>query len=140
MKIYVDKILPEGLNLAEKIDTGKISSDLTKQGTAFFDSIDVRAKITKAGMEVFVDVSLESPVEYTCSRCLAKIKDTFKKSFSANYEVHPGDILEIDDDIRQEIILDSPMKVVCRPDCKGLCLNCGQNLNVGECECNTEVT
>lgn len=140
MKIYVDKILPEGLNLAEKIDTGKISSDLTKQGTAFFDPIDVRAKITKAGMEVFVDVSLESPVEYTCSRCLAKIKDTFKKSFSANYEVHPGDILEIDDDIRQEIILDSPMKVVCRPDCKGLCLNCGQNLNVGECECNTEVT
>ncbi|MBU1147145.1 MAG: DUF177 domain-containing protein, partial [Candidatus Omnitrophica bacterium] len=60
---------------------------------------------------------------------------TFKKSFSVNYEVNPGDILEIDDDIRQEIILDSPMKVVCRPDCKGLCPNCGQNLNVGKCEC-----
>jgi len=135
MKIYVDNILPEGLDLTEKLDPCKISSDLTKQGTAFFDPIDVKARVTKIGAEVFVDVSVESPVEYTCSRCLAKIKDTFKKSFSVNYEVNPGDILEIDDDIRQEIILDSPMKVVCRPDCKGLCPNCGQNLNVGKCEC-----
>ncbi|MFC1621165.1 DUF177 domain-containing protein [Candidatus Omnitrophota bacterium] len=135
MKIYVDKILPEGLNLAEKIDPGNISSDLIKQGTAFFDPIDVRANVTKTGMEVFVDVSLESPVEYTCSRCLAKIKDIFKKSFSVNYEVNSGDILDIDEDIRQEIMLDNPIKIVCKPDCKGLCPNCGQNFNIGECDC-----
>jgi uncharacterized protein len=44
--------------------------------------------------------------------------------------------VELDDEIRQEIILDYPMKIICKAECKGLCPNCGQNLNTGECDCN----
>ena len=138
MNIYVDKIPEGGLELTEQIDHGKVSSDLEMQGVNFIKPIYVKAKVTKRERVVFVDVTLEAPCENVCARCLAKIQNIFKKDFNVNYEAKPGDILKLDEDIRQEMILDYPMKVLCRPDCKGLCLNCGQNLNVAKCECNKE--
>ena len=135
MEIYVDKIPEEGLGLTEQLDPRQASLDLDAQGINFIKSIDVKAKVTKAKGEVFVDIDLEAPVEYTCARCLTKFQDVFKKEFSVSYEVKPGDILEVNEDIRQEIILDYPMKIICKSDCKGLCLDCGQNLNIGNCGC-----
>jgi uncharacterized protein len=135
MKIHVDKIPEEGLELIGQIDPKKISQDLDRQRVDFVKSIDVKANVTKGPGGVLVDVRLEVPCEYTCARCLAKIQDIFKKHFDLSYDVKLGDILELDEDIRQEIILDCPAKVVCKSDCKGLCPNCGQNLNIARCEC-----
>ena len=138
MKIFVDKIPEEGMELVEQIDPGKFSLDLETQGVSFTGSIDVRARIVKISGEVFVDVTLQAPCEYTCARCLTKLQDFFKKEFNVSYEAKPGDMLKVGEDIRQEMILGYPMKVLCRPDCKGLCLNCGQNLNISKCDCNKE--
>jgi len=135
MKVNVDKITGEGLELAEKLDPHALSLDLNEQGIVFTQSIEARASFTKTGKEVFVSVSLEAGCEYTCGRCLAKFHDIFRKKFNMDYEVNPGDILDIDEDIRQEMILDYPMKIVCKPECKGLCPNCGQNLNISKCDC-----
>ncbi len=135
MKINADKIPKEGLTLKEKLDPKSLSLSTKEQGINFLNSVSAEAVISKTDSEVFVDVVLEADIEYTCSRCLAKIKDVFKKKFNVNHEVNPGDILEIEEDIRQEMILGYPMKVVCKSDCKGLCANCGQNLNVAKCEC-----
>ncbi len=135
MKIYVDKIPEDGIEIVEQLDPDKMSLGVDVHGIIFTRPIIVKARITKTGAEVFADVSLESPVENTCARCLAKLQDIFRKRFNGNYEVGPNDILELDEDIRQEIILDYPVKVICRPDCKGLCPNCGQNLNIAKCEC-----
>jgi len=75
-------------------------------------------------------------VEYTCAKCLSKFEDIFRKRFDVVLEVRPAEIVELDDEIRQEIILDYPIKIICKAECKGLCPNCGQNLNTGECDCN----
>jgi uncharacterized protein len=136
MKIHVDKIPPEGLELEERIEPQRLSLDLEMQGVGFYKAVDIKASFEKTGSEVLVDVVLEAPVEYICSRCLSKFEDIFKKTFNVNYEVEPNDTIDIDEDIRQEMLLDYPMKLLCRPDCKGLCPNCGQNLNIGECDCN----
>jgi uncharacterized protein len=138
MKIRVDEIPKEGLELREEIGSESLSLDLTQQCISFVKPIRVKAHATKTGNEVFVDLSLEAPVEYTCSRCLAKVESVIKKDFSAGYGVKPMDIVELDEDIRQELIIDSPMKALCKPDCKGLCPNCGQNLNVGGCDCDKD--
>ncbi|MFH1782917.1 MAG: DUF177 domain-containing protein [Candidatus Omnitrophota bacterium] len=135
MRVNVDNIPEEGLILNEDMSVGIIAPDLKDQGIVFSKSIKVEAKITRLQSEVLVDVNLEAPCEFTCARCLAKIENNFKKSFNVNYEVKPGDILELGEDIRQEIILDSPIKILCKDDCKGLCKNCGQNLNICKCEC-----
>ncbi|MBU0759285.1 MAG: DUF177 domain-containing protein [Candidatus Omnitrophica bacterium] len=138
MRIHVDKIPPEGLEIAGEIDSHTMSLDMEDQGIALTGSISVKAKVIKAGGEVFADISLEVPAEYTCGRCLAKFAGVLKKEFKTSYDVQPGEIIEMDEDIRQETILDCPMKSLCKPDCKGLCQNCGQNLNVDTCECPDE--
>ncbi len=136
MKINVDKIPDEGMVIKEELSPGLILPSLKGQGIAMDKPINVTARAVKKGGEIFVDISLNAPVEYTCSRCLAKVTSPFKKDFSVSYEANPGAVLNVDEDIRQEMIVDSPMKVLCKPDCKGLCPNCGQNLNVGKCDCN----
>ena len=38
--------------------------------------------------------------------------------------------------IYNEILVNLPMKVLCRTDCKGICNRCGANLNMGSCKCD----
>jgi uncharacterized protein len=44
--------------------------------------------------------------------------------------------LDLDQDIREEIILEYPLNPLCKADCKGLCPRCGKNLNQELCNCN----
>lgn len=134
MKVYVDKIPEGGIELIEDIQPGVIS--INTEGVSFLKPVNVKASVLKSGAEMFADILLESPVEYTCSKCLSKFEGVFKKKFNLILEVKPAEVVELDDEIRQEIIVDYPMKITCKADCKGLCPNCGQNLNTGECDCN----
>ena len=137
MKIYVDKIPNGGLELNEKIEPGLLSLD-EHTVVNFIKPIDVKANVMKTGAEIFVDVLLEAPVEYTCVKCLSKFEYIFRKKFDIVREIKPAEIVELDDEIRQEIIVDYPMKVICKAECKGLCPNCGQNLNIEKCDCKSE--
>jgi uncharacterized protein len=50
--------------------------------------------------------------------------------------VSPSDVeIDFTADIRDAIILAIPIKILCREDCKGLCPQCGQNLNSETCNC-----
>ena len=133
MKIYVDKIPEAGIELTEQIKPEALSID--SEGVSFIKPIDVKAKVLKSGSEMFVDIYIEVPVEYTCGKCLSKFESIFRKKFNMIQEVKPAEVVELNDEIRQEIVLDYPMKIICKPECKGLCPNCGQNLNTGECDC-----
>ena len=44
--------------------------------------------------------------------------------------------LDVDQLVGNELILNLPMKVLCRDDCKGICNRCGTNLNSGTCDCD----
>lgn len=48
-----------------------------------------------------------------------------------------GDEIDLDEIIRQEVVFNLPVRVVCSDDCKGLCQYCGANLNQGRCKCET---
>jgi uncharacterized protein len=40
--------------------------------------------------------------------------------------------------VREALILEIPIKLLCREDCKGVCRTCGANLNSGDCGCSSE--
>lgn len=83
-----------------------------------------------------------------CDRCLKpvsrKLQISFEKEFAdseaedteenAQYIVDKT-FLDVDKIIYNEIILHWPAKVLCKDDCKGICNQCGQDLNVNECGC-----
>lgn len=93
-----------------------------------------------------------------CDRCLRDVDYTFELSFdrvvvSPDYkgasmgdkdsmededssELMEGYHLNVDELIRNELLLNWPTKVLCREDCRGICKTCGKNLNDGSCGCD----
>lgn len=62
-----------------------------------------------------------------------QMEDQTEQDFMVGYE------LDIEAFVNGEILINMPVKVLCRPDCKGICKQCGHNLNEGECGCDTFV-
>jgi uncharacterized protein len=88
---------------------------------------------------------------FVCDRCLRDVDYTFDLSFenevvSPDYtgevsgdestEVMEGYHLNVDELVNNEILLNWPMKILCKEDCKGICKVCGKNLNDGDCGCD----
>ena len=50
-----------------------------------------------------------------------------------------GDCADLEDIVRTVFVLNMDSKLLCSPDCKGLCCRCGKNLNDGPCGCQKEL-
>lgn len=135
MKININQIPVEGLNLTEEIPSSAL--DLDTQLVRFPKPVKVEADITKITNALSVNLILSTSLFMNCVRCLSEFKKEFHKSLRLNYQTNDAQpIIDLNPDIREEIILDFPINPLCRPDCKGLCLRCGRNLNEGECNCS----
>ncbi len=55
------------------------------------------------------------------------------------FTIGPDFVLDLREALRQYAILAQPINPLCRPDCRGLCQKCGQDLNEGSCLCSWEV-
>src|SRR4051794_30652543 len=53
----------------------------------------------------------------------------------ADEEVFDGKVINLEPIVREQMLLPLPMNAVCREDCRGLCMKCGQNLNEKQCGC-----
>jgi uncharacterized protein len=55
-------------------------------------------------------------------------------------DVLESDQLDLNQLVREQIVLNFPEQVFCEPDCKGLCPKCGANRNLIDCNCDLEET
>ena len=89
-----------------------------------------------------------------CDRCLKPVEESREICFTREvwapdmaaepsvYEEQPfmeGFQLNVEDLLISEIVTSWPMKILCKPDCKGICPICGRDLNTGTCDCDTFV-
>ena len=136
MKIDINKIPLEGLTLEEEVNPSSL--DLETDIVKFLEPIKIRAEVSKITNAVTVNLSLSGSMHLNCSRCLREFNVALKKILRLNYHVDRTEpIIDLDQDIKEEIILDYPIKPLCNPDCKGLCPKCGKNLNEGGCSCGS---
>ena len=136
MRIDVRQIPESGLMLTEEFSPKDL--DLDTDIIKFLAPIKAKAVISKSYGAVKVSLTLSSLMSISCGRCLKEEKSDFKREIELNYAVDKSDsMIELDPDIREEIILDYPINPLCRIDCKGLCSKCGANLNEGGCNCGT---
>jgi uncharacterized protein len=134
MKININKIPLEGIVLDEEIATRAL--DLETDIVKFNGPIKIRAQVSKITNAVTVNLSLNGSLRLICSRCLNDFEISLNKNLRLNYLASKSEpVIDLDPDIRQEIILDYPMKPLCKPNCQGLCPKCGKNMNEGECNC-----
>lgn len=96
---------------------------------------DVHAE--KAGHELIVRGRLAVPLSVECSRCADFFSTRLEvSSFLRAYSVPEGtEMVDLTGDIREDILLSLPVSPLCSPGCKGLCPQCGKNLNQGPCAC-----
>ncbi len=135
MKIYVNRIPAEGLQEHATYDPTEM--DMGREDIHLAEPFEVDAFVTKVDEELVVRADIRCPLHMDCARCLEAFTLTVTADAVFSYTVHPTDVVDITDDVRQEIILAYPMIPLCRPDCKGLCSLCGQNLNVSPCRHHT---
>jgi len=137
MKIAIKDIPDSGaLNLEQTFDLDEL--DLSDQEIQPCDPVNISLEAKKGLNIVIINIQASGAMYFNCSRCLKTYKWPFKKKITLNYQPKPNEFfIEIDQDLRQEIILDFPFKPLCSPDCQGLCPNCGQDLNEGKCTCGS---
>lgn len=120
--------------------------------------LDIAADLTVKGLQgaltlvrtpqgLYASAHLQGQIPGECSRCLTEIEQTVSSRISELYHyppetaaaegrVIPEDMnLDLSEVVREDMLLSQPMQSLCRPDCKGLCPNCGKNWNDGPCDC-----
>jgi len=99
---------------------------------------------------------MKARLQVVCSRCLDPFEVPVDASFDLRYVPHADDAGEVEREIgeddlttahyrdgmldlidlmREQFMLALPMKPLCSEDCRGLCAECGTNLNKGQCDC-----
>ena len=134
MRITVREIGNEKIRIQEDIPAS--AWELDGNGITFVDSIHIDCECFRAGGEIMVEAKVETQSESVCSRCLKAVRQSKLQDFKCSYPVDVQEtVLDLDKDIREEILLNFPIKVLCIPDCKGICFGCGVDLNSQSCKC-----
>ncbi|MFO0753352.1 MAG: DUF177 domain-containing protein [Thermodesulfovibrionales bacterium] len=113
-------------------------------------------RIEKREAEVLVQGEVQAEVELQCSRCLQGFTVPVRSSLSVVYDpaesisreenyslkgdeldmgFYRNDTLDLNDLLLEQMLLNIPMKPLCRPDCKGICPQCGKDLTAEKCAC-----
>jgi uncharacterized protein len=116
----------------------------------------VTGKIRLAGNEVFVNGHVETRAQVECDRCLKPVELPVNADFELEYitgseyestgvaelteaemsvSVFDGEAIDVDEIVKEQILLAVPTRMLCREDCKGICPQCGTDRNTGECSC-----
>ncbi len=119
----------------------------------------VNAEAELAGKEIRVRGRISGAVEAACDRCLEQTRIPVELDFDLPYwpmeEIAREEEVEVEEDelavgffsgdgvnladlVREQVLLSLPMKILCGPDCRGLCPVCGVNRNVKECGCSLQ--
>jgi len=103
-------------------------------------------RINRTAQGIIAQGDLYATVAATCVRCLEDFQQVLHSQFTElySYKDHPttesGLVVPEDGNVdftplaRDCLLLEVPIKSLCRPDCKGLCVVCGENLNLKTCE------
>jgi uncharacterized protein len=122
---FPEVFLPPDLNL--KYFSGKVHISRTPQGLFFEGNFKATA-----------------PTE--CVRCLEPFELELETEFEEVYAYNSGSFtdsgLYVPEDgnidlgpvVREYMMVETPIKPICKPDCQGLCIVCGENLNFSTCE------
>lgn len=107
-----------------------------------FDDLQVTGQATSLGDDgVRVELQVGAALKRECARCLrdvvlqvqAEAEETFHES--GDEPLIMAETIDLESVVHEAVVLAEPMRVLCSPDCKGLCPQCGKDLNEGSCGC-----
>lgn len=131
-----DILRNEGLNCSAKLAPKYFETLFTPPNK--ITQVQVELAFWPTGKEITVKGRVWGKRSVRCDRCLAETEQSFEEQFLESYSAS-NEIIDIMSLVRQTLALTEDIQFLCKPDCKGLCAQCGKNLNEGPCKCQPEV-
>ncbi len=110
----------------------------------------------RSGMELFFSGSLSAEVIATCARCAEDFSVATRRDFrfvltpksmgdlggkdlnaeDLEFSLYEGEEVDVSPLVREQLLLALPTRPLCQEGCRGLCSQCGVNLNLTSCSCS----
>jgi uncharacterized protein len=154
--IEIEKLKPEPLHFQHIYGLGEL--DLEHEDAILAQPVTADFVLTHKQQDLHVAGFVETAIRHKCSRCLKEVQTPLRARFDLFYLPQPawkkdeeielkyedmvvgyydGISLDVDLLVLEQLELTIPMKYVCREECRGLCPDCGRDLNEGPCSCKT---
>ncbi len=122
----------------------------------FLTPCQVDLTIERTGDLYLAQGHLETEIKTQCARCLGEVSYEIKTDFNfsmiefaheqrysredVDIVFHSDLLVDITPLVLEAILISLPMRVLCDPECKGLCVKCGVNKNIESCNCEKDIT
>ncbi|MGI9107050.1 MAG: YceD family protein [Pyrinomonadaceae bacterium] len=155
MRIEVDQLKETGVPFANSYAPADLQ--LGDELTCLVAETNVAGRAGKKREQVRLQGTITTAVEVCCDRCAAPVVVRVNTDFDVTYipaeleaapeeatelqaddlsfAVYEGDGLDLDELVREQVLLALPTRQLCREDCRGLCLTCSADLNTQICRC-----
>ena len=157
--VKLDDIPEEGLALSWEENRESLLAYLGRFPSIDFDfetPLHGEAKIKKMGKSYLIQGNVQTLLHFRCARCLKEFNYPLSSHFDLT--LHPLKEMNLEEEIElgeedmksnffeggelhlseiacEQIFLEVPYQPLCREDCKGLCPQCGRDLNLSPCDC-----
>ncbi len=164
MKIVVDHIkdAPLAIQFDEPVETFPLLADMQNdKSCSITGNIQGDMTVTREYDNIRVTGRVTAPLALSCSRCLADFTSFVDTSFTIFFRkeaaiaslpddelelgemdllssAYSGDEIDLTHEIEEQVVMEIPLKPLCNDACKGLCHECGTDLNTSSCSCSKE--
>jgi uncharacterized protein len=138
-------MLKEGIGYSREIQFSEPKAQLAEDLTVH--ALHGAVTLTRTPQGLYTQGHLRAATLANCDRCLEPFDQRLSSRVSELFyyppESAPAGAATVGDDahldltplVREDMLLSIPLQKLCRPNCKGLCPQCGQNWNEGPCDC-----
>jgi uncharacterized protein len=160
LKLSVSKIPEEGIHLRYERDGEWFRRRIPGGAPCDFlpENIQVDCTVRRMRETVFAEGTVSAALAISCCRCLEPaslpVGGPFRYTFAPppaqpteeceltaddlEFAYYEEDTIDLDGVVFEQILLQIPLKPLCRESCRGLCPHCGINRNEADCRCESQ--
>jgi uncharacterized protein len=157
MRIELDKLEQTNNGFAHVYEPEEIVLD--EEHVRLTEPPAVEGRVRQSGREVRLKGKLTARAEVDCDRCLKQVSLPVETEFDVTYvpaedyrsneaaelqeedlglSVFDGEAIDVDELVREQLLLALPARALCGEECKGLCPTCGADRNTNSCDCHSQ--
>jgi uncharacterized protein len=160
MRIELDKLGETGGQFEHRYEPEELVLD--EEHVRLLEPPRVSGRISLSDHQIRLRGTLRARAEVDCDRCLKAVAVPVETSFDVRYvpsveftaaseaaelqeedlslSAFDGDAIDVDDLVREQMLLALPTRALCREECHGLCPVCGADRNTESCACEEKET
>jgi uncharacterized protein len=155
MRIELDKLDESQSRFAYSYEPEELQLD--DEHLRLTEPPQITARIKRSGQQVRLRGMITARAEVDCDRCLKAVAVPIETNFDVTYvpasayapsqqavelededmslSVYENATIDVDELMREQVLLACPTRALCSEECHGLCPVCGTDKNVNPCEC-----